>query len=295
MDRRHFFWLGLAGVSTLAAAGAVGFPAETKLKQAIIAAEKASGGRLGVAVFDSASGARFSHRGDERFALCSTFKLLLVTAVLCRVDRGTETLTRRIAVARADILGNSSFSETRIAATASLAELAEATITLSDNTAANLLLPSVGGPAGLTQFLRGIGDGVTRLDRKEPALGQSEPGDPRDTTSPNAMVAALHRILLGDVLSPHSRALLEAWLRATKTGLYRLRAGLPLSWQIGHKTGTGDHGTANDVAILWPPAHPPLSRRPPLLVASYLTQSPAPEGQRDAIHASVARAIANAF
>jgi len=301
MDRRDFLWSGgcaLAAISQLTAAQAAAFPAAEKLKIAIIAAEKASGGRLGVSVLDSATGAQFSYRGGERFPLCSTFKLLLVTAVLCRVDRGEETLTRRLAVVQADILGNSLFSETRVASTAStasLAELAEAAITVSDNTAANLLLPSVGGPAGLTAFLRSLGDAVTRLDHGEPALGQSKPGDPRDTTSPDAMVATLRRILLADVLKPASLLLLETWLRATKTGTTRLAAGLPAAWQIGHKTGTGAYGTANDVAILWPPSLPPLSSRPPLLVASYLTGSTVAEAQRDATHAAVAKAIVAAF
>jgi beta-lactamase class A len=273
----------------LTAADAIGFPAEDKLKTAVMAAEKASGGRLGVSVLDSATGAQFSYRSGERFPLCSTFKLLLVTAVLCRVDRGEETLARRLAVVKTNILGNSSFSETRVASSASLAELAEAAITVSDNTAANLLLPSVGGPAGLTRFLRSLGDDVTRLDHGEPALGQSKPGDPRDTTSPDAMVATMRRILLADVLKPASRLLLETWLRTAKNGTTRLPAGFPADWQIGHKTGTGAYGTANDVAILWPPG------RPPLIVASYLTESTVPEPQRDATHAAIAKAIAASF
>lgn len=286
MDRRHFLWAGLAGVSTLAVAGAVVFPAEDKLKLAVMAAEKASGGRLGVTVLDSATAARFSYRGADRFPLCSTFKLLLVTAILCRVDRGEESLTRRIAVVQADILGNSPFSKTRVASTASLAELCQFTITQSDNAAANLLLPVVGGPAGLTKFLRNIGDAVTRSDRNEPTMGEATPGDPRDTTSPDAMAATLRRILFADVLKPASRLLLETWLRASETGAHRLRAGLPPTWQVANKTGTGDHGTTNDVAILWPPG------RPPLIVASYLTTSQLDASKREAIHANVARAIA---
>lgn len=292
MDRRVFLWTSgcvLAGAASLAAAKDLAFPQQAELAQAVLAAEKASGGRLGLSVIDTGSGARFAHRGGERFAMCSTFKLLLVTAVLCRVDMGHENLSRRVAVLKADILGNSPFSESRIASTASLAELAEATITLSDNTAANLLLPAIGGPAGLTAFLRRIGDSVTRSDRPETDLGAAVPGDPRDTTTPDAMAATVRKILLGDVLKPASRLLLEGWLRATKTGAKRLRAGLPADWQEGDKTGTGEHGTTNDVAILWPPG------KPPLIVASFLTESPLDQPARQAILARIGKAIAKAY
>jgi beta-lactamase class A len=152
-----------------------------------------------------------------------------------------------------------------------------------------MLLPSIGGPAGLTRFIRASGDPVTRLDRDEPALGAGVPGDPRDTTSPAAMAGLVRRILLTGLLASSSRQQLEEWLVSTRTGAHRLRAGLPGGWRVGDKTGTGNNGSDNDVAILWPP------HRAPLIVASYLTESARDAVDLDATHARVARAIVAAI
>jgi beta-lactamase class A len=261
---------------------------EEMLKQAISRIEAASGGRLGVAVRDTGSGKHFSHRGDERFAMCSTFKFLLAAAILARVDKGEESLDRTLPVAAGDILPNSPVSEKHVGGTLSIDTLCEAVIIVSDNAAANLLLAAIDGPAALTGFLRGIGDEVTRLDRYEIEMSEAAPGDPRDTTSPNAMLTDLDRLVLGTVLSEASREKLTGWLIANKTGDTRLRAGLPKGWRVGDKTGTGGHGTNNDVAVIWPPESSPL------LVTSYLTESRLDADGRNAVHADVARAVAAA-
>lgn len=289
MDRRSFLWTSgcvLAGAATLATAKEIGFPQDDKLRDAVIAAEKASGGRLGVAVLDTASGARFAYRGDERFPMCSTFKLPLVATILYRADRGEVDLQRRIAVSKSDIVGWSPFARAHLGTEASILELCQAAISLSDNAAANLLLPVIGDPAGLTQTLRKFGDTVTRSDRNEPTMASATPGDPRDTTSPRAMADLVRQFLFSDLLKPGTRKQLEDWLLASETGLSRLRAGMPASWRIGHKTGTGPHGTANDVAVLYPPA------RTPLIAACYLTQGAGDDAKRDAVLAEVGRAIA---
>lgn len=295
MDRRSFLWTGGCALAAVGmgkdglAASQPGFADEKTVRDAVIAAERSSGGRLGVAILDIATGARFAYRGDERFPLCSTFKLPLAAAVLHRVDRGQDRLSRRIRVTPRDLLGNSPFSKQRIGSDASVGELCRAAIVFSDNSAANLLLPSIGGPVGLTRFIRALGDPVTRLDRDEPALGAGVPGDPRDTTSPAAMTGLVRRILLTGLLAAPSRKQLEDCLVATRTGAHRLRAGLPDGWRVGDKTGTGNNGSNNDVAILWPP------RRAPLIVASYLAESRRSGADQDATHVHVARAIAAAF
>ena len=135
-------------------------------------------------------------------------------------------------------------------------DLAAAAVELSDNTAANLLLTLVGGPAALTAWLRALGDPITRLDRNEPTLNSNLPGDKRDTTTPNAMVATMRRILIGNTLAPTSRVRLLDWMKASTPGLHRLRAGLPPNWSAGDKPGTGDNGAVNDLAILWPSKRP---------------------------------------
>ena len=244
-------------------------------------------GRLGVAVRDTGSDAIVTYRGDERFPLCSTFKALACGAVLARVDAGQESLDRRIVFAAADLVPYSPVTQTRVgAAGMTLAEICEAAITRSDNTAGNLILASLGGPDGVTDFARAMGDGVTRLDRTETALNTAIPGDPRDTTTPAAMAANLAALVLGPRLAPASRTQLQASLLANKTGDARLRAGLPVGWRIGDKTGSGDHGTANDVGVIWPPAHAPL------VVCVYLTDTSAAADVANAAIAQIARTIA---
>ncbi|MGA0611263.1 class A beta-lactamase [Caldimonas sp. KR1-144] len=250
------------------------------------AIERRAEARLGVAVLDTATGALDGHRLDERFAMCSTFKWLAAALVLRRVDQGQERLDRRVRVQRSDLLSYSPVTEKRVGgAGMTVAELCEAAVAASDNAAANLLLASFGGPAALTRFARTLGDDKTRLDRIEPALNESRPGDERDTTTPRAMAHSLRTAALGDALSGASRAQLVRWLQATVTGTERLRAGLPDDWRIGHKTGTGERGSTNDVAVLWPP------RRAPIVVAAYLTDSEAPFARREAALAAVARSV----
>lgn len=251
------------------------------------AIESAVGGRLGVAVLDTATGRTAGYRLDECFPMCSTFKWLLASLVLQRVDAGHERLERRIRFGSEVLLSNSGVAEKHVGAEGmTVAELCEAAVTVSDNAAANLLLKSVGGPAAVTRHARYLGDTMTRLDRIEPALNEARSGDPRDTTTPRAMSVALRSALVGNALSLAGRAQLLQWMEATKTGDDRLRAGLPASWRVGDKTGTGSHGSTNDVAIVMPPS------RAPLIVVAYLTQTTAPMPQRNAALANVGRAVA---
>ncbi|QWP78380.1 class A beta-lactamase [Lysobacter sp. K5869] len=296
MQRRAF--LQCTGTLLLAGGAAASFgaaalspnkpsAADTALRARLSALEKRSGGRLGVSLLDTGDGRRFDLRGDERFAMCSTFKFLLSAAVLRKADLGDLELQQRIAVPKSALVPHAPFTGpiAEAGGDASLAQLCEATMTLSDNPAANLLLPLIGHPTGLTKFLRGIGDPVTRLDRNEPELNSAIPGDPRDTTSPNAMVASMRTLLLGEALSAASRQQLTDWLIANQTGDKRLRAGLPKDWRIGDKTGSGN-GTTNDIAIVWP------TGRKPVLIATYLTQAKGEDEQRSAILADAARALA---
>jgi beta-lactamase class A len=250
--------------------------------------ERASGGDLGVQIVDTSTGATFGHRAGERFLMCSTFKLLASALVLHRVDRGRESLARRIVYRAADLVPYSPVTEKHVGgAGLSLGELCEATLTTSDNTAANLILASYGGPRALTAFVRALGDTVTRFDRTEPTLNRWQGA--LDTTSPRAMAQSLQRVALGDALRPASRDTLQRWLRANLTGKARLEAGLPAGWSIGDKTGsTDDDGvgaTTNDIAVVWPPG------RAPLLVTAYLTRSRASAAARNATLAQVGQLL----
>lgn len=246
--------------------------------------EARTGGRLGVAVIHTGSGATYGHRADERFPLCSSFKALAAAALLAKVDAGEETLDRRVQFTKADLAAYSPVTEKLVGQGITLAQACNATVTVSDNTAGNIVLAAIGGPAGLTAFLRSHGDDVTRLDRNEPSLNEARPGDPRDTTSPAAMAGLFRTLVLGEALKPASRSRLKAWLIANKTGDARLRAGVPAGWAVGDKTGTCNKRTPNDTGIFWPPGG-----AAPIIVSVYIAEAKADPDVLNAAIAEVAR------
>ncbi|HEY5205083.1 MAG TPA: class A beta-lactamase [Roseiarcus sp.] len=292
MHRRSFL-AALAASAACVRARAAAPSAEQRLALAnkrLAGIEAREGGRLGVFARDTGAGATIEHRADERFPMCSTFKLLTAAAALKRVDQGAERLDRKIAYGPSDLLEYAPIAKAHVAEGGmTLADLCAAAIDWSDNTAGNLVLHSIGGPAGFTQFARSLGDEVTRLDRNEPTLNESLPGDPRDTTSPRAMAATMQKVLVGDALSESSRRQLQTWLINDKVGDKRLRAGLPSSWRIGDKTGTGERGSTNAVAIIWQPG------RAPLIATVYYTESSAPMDARNAVHKEIGALIAESF
>jgi beta-lactamase class A len=239
---------------------------------------------------DTGTGGTLAYRAGERFLMCSTFKLPLVARVYQRVGEGAESLERVIPFGAGDVLEHAPVTSRHADGKGmTVAALVDAVLEASDNTAANLLLASVGGPQGLTGWLRTLGDTVTRLDRTEPALNTPLAGRDDDTTTPAAMVADLRRILLGGALPDALRKRLLDGLEAGAIGAARLKAGLPKGWRIAHKTGSGDDGATNDIGILFPPG------RPPILVAAYYIGSKAPREAREAVLAEVARLVASEF
>lgn len=253
--------------------------------------EASLNGRLGVYAIDTdtGSGAVLGYRGAERFPVCSTFKVVLAGAILERSTREPGLLGQRIRYAASDLVSYSPITETHVSAGMTVAELCAAAIRYSDNTAANLLLKLVGGPAGLTAYARTQGDPSFRLDRWETELNTAEPGDLRDTSTPQAMAGTLQRLCLADQLPLQQRVQLQDWLRGNTTGGTRIRAGVPSSWQVGDKTGTGSYGSANDIALLWPP------QRAPLVVAIYTTSHRQDADARSDILASAARVCVEAL
>lgn len=285
LARRQFLTLsGAALASALLPVGLAGAAETTSAPAAPVTAadfaalEKASGGRLGVCLWNPGSGARYGHRMDERFPMCSTVKFPLSAAVLQHVDAGRLSLDQRVPVQQSDILDHSPFTGRHVGKSMTVRDLCRATMIVSDNAAANLLLPLIGGPAGLTTFLRQHGDRVTVSARNEPELNRFAAGDPRDTTSPAAMAGNLQRFLLGDVLKDASRQQLADWLIDNQTGDARLRAGLPQGWRVGDKTGSNGRDTTNDIAVLWP-----LAGGTPWLLVSYLQGSPLDDDGRNDI------------
>lgn len=291
--RRRFTTAAAAALAAAALARAQPARAEgaaaDALARRLTAIERALGGRLGVAAIEDGMGRGWTHRAGERFPLCSVFKALACGAVLAGVDAGQERLARRVAVRRDDLVPHSPVTEGRVGSGMTLGELCAAAMTRSDNTAGNLILGRLGGPAGLTAFARSLGDAATRLDRWETALNEAAPGDPRDTTTPAAMAADLRALALGAALSPRSRARFVDWLVDNRTGDARLRAGLPRDWRVGDKTGTGGHGSTNDVAVVWPPG------RPAWVVCVFVTDTRASLDARNEAVAEVGRTLAHSI
>lgn len=293
MTSRRSFISGLAVVLT-APVGAIAKAATSPTKfdgvlPKIRRIEAKSGGRLGVSCRISGTTAQFGYREDELFPMCSTFKALAAAFILHRVDGGIEQLDRSIKIPHDAVIANSPTTKKHAGGEMTVAQLCEAAVTVSDNGAANLLLESFGGPAQLTAYLRSIGDKVTRLDRIEPELNESLPGDARDTTSALAMADNFERLTIGNSLSKKSRAQLVDWLMANKTGDERIRVALPKGWICGDKTGTGARGSTNDAAVIWPASGNPI------LMSVYLTGTKQTLAKRNAVIASVSRALVEAI
>jgi len=252
------------------------------------AIHKRIGGRLGVHVLDSQSGRRIGYNDGQRYAMASTFKLSLAAALLWQVSRGAFPLAHKLPVSREDVVSHSPVVEAALASGTSdmsIQELCAAAVVHSDNTAANILLKGIGGPQAFTQFMRTIGDEVTRLDRFETMLNSNLPGDERDTTTPRAMVDSMLKIFTQDVLTVPSRAMLIDWIGQSKTGLDRVRAGLPKSWQSGDKTGTSQNGAVNDLVLTYPPG------RRPILIAVYMSESKLDTSTLKAAHAEIGKLV----
>ena len=256
----------------------------------IAAIEARLGGRIGVAGLDTGNGKRIDYRAEERFPLCSTFKFLAAAAVLKRVDEKKDKLDRFVSYDAKDILEYAPVTKAHLGnGGMTIDALCAAAIEQSDNTGGNLLLEAIGGPVGLTNFARDLGDRMTRLDRKEPELNSAIPGDDRDTTTPASMLGDIRQLLVGNTLSASSRQQLQEWLQANETGAAMIRVGIPTNWIVGDKTGRGANGATNDVAIVHPPD------RAPIVLAIYCVGSTASANDRAAAVAEAAKVVAESF
>jgi beta-lactamase class A len=261
LDRRGV----LAGAGALGVAACVPIAADTPARfgARLRIVEAGANGVLGASFFDTGTGTLVGHNGYARFPLLSSFKLSLAALLLDRDQAGVIDADERITWTRGDLVENSPFTTERLESGATLRDLAEATQKTSDNTAANLLLRRMGGPEALTAFWRRLGDEASRLDRFETELNNVSPGELRDTTTPDAMARTVAALLYGDTLDPKRRALLRQWMVDTRTGVARVRAGLPPEWLAGDRTGTslwpGMGSVYVDVGFVEPPGRAPIT------------------------------------
>jgi len=295
LSRRNAL-LGLGAVG-LGAAGLAGcgekFDKIVGLGKRMAEIQTQHGGRVGVSMLlgsgDTSSNGSLNVQSTERFAMCSTFKWVLAAAILQQVDQGKLKVAQEVKYSKADLLEYAPVTTMHVAAgKMTIGDLCAAAISLSDNTAANLLFPLVGGPAGLTAFVRGLGDSVTRFDRTEPTLNTNVEKDEQDTTTPEAMSTLLRTVFTGSVLKPKSLKLLKDWMLATTTGKDRIRAGVPAGYIVGDKTGTGANGAVNDVAVIWPPAKDGKEQAP-MFLSIYTTGGTLDEAGRNKVIADLTR------
>lgn len=292
----HALWALPLLPSLARAQSALSSPLQQLLSSQIAALEASAGGRIGLALIDTADGSQLGYRADERFPFCSTGKVLAVAAILKRSMSQPALLQQRAQFSpqQVDASGYAPITAKHIGDGMTIAELCAAALSYSDNAAMNLLLDLLAsttqsGAQAVTVYARTIGDTTFRLDRTEPSLNTAIPDDPRDTSTPLAMSTTLKRLLLGDALAVAQRNLLQQWLKDNTTGDKRIRAGVPQGWQVGDKTGTGAYGTTNDLAILWPQS------RAPIILAIYYTQVDPKAVARDEVVASATRITLRVF
>lgn len=247
--------------------------------------ERQAGGRLGVALLDHTGDPLVVYRADERFPLCSTSKILAISALLKVAESEPNLLRHEVRIQRADLVNYNPITARHVGGTLTYADLCAAAMQYSDNAAMNLILKRLDGPAAVTRFARTIGDNTFRLDRQEPELNTAIPGDVRDTSTPRAMAGSLRHLALGRALAPAERAQLVDWMKGNTTGNASIRAGAPVGWEVADKTGMGGYGTINDVAVLWPP------HSPPLVLAVYFTQSSPNARPRPEVIAAATRIV----
>jgi len=225
------------------------------VRSRLAALERRRDARLGVMAIDTGSGETLSHRADERFALASTVKVLLAAVVLDRLS--ADDLEERLFWTEADLVAHSPITELFVEDGMTVRQLIDAALTISDNTATNVLFELVGGPAAVDDRLAGLGDSVTSVDRVEPELNDWRPGEVRDTSTPRALAEVVRDLVLGDRLHHDDRRLLDDELGDSLTGAALVRAGVPDTWRVGDKSGTASYGTRNNVAVVHPPGRAP--------------------------------------
>jgi beta-lactamase class A len=271
-------------------ANAQQIPTTASIQKKFAELEATSDGRLGVSAINTANNARIQYRAEERFPLCSTSKVMVVAAILKQSEENESLLQKRITYRKKEVekSGYTPITQQHLSNGMSVNELCQAAIEYSDNMAMNLLMKTLGGPVAVTTYARSIDDHTFQLDQWEPELNTA-PNNNRDTTTPNAMAKSLKQLTLGDVLAPSQQEQLKTWLKNNTTGNARIRAGVPKGWIVGDKTGTGDYGTSNDIAIIWPP------NCSPIILAIYFTQNKKGATLRENVIASTTHLVLDEF
>jgi len=284
-----FIVLNLMGIS-MQAFGSKPSEQTVSVQEQLAHLEASSGGQLGVAAIDTGNNQRIQYRANEYFPMGCTSKVIGVAAILKKSMKNSQLLQERVMYKKNDLTNWTPITEKHLTDGMTVAELCEAAISYSDNTAMNLLTKKLGGPAGLNTFARSIQDKHFKLDHWWPDEALSSPESREDESTPAAMEASLHKLILGNVLASSQREMLITWLKNNVTGDSRIRAGVPKGWVVGDKTGSGFHyGTTNDIAVIWPP------KCAPIIVTIFYSGNKKEAPKREDIIASATRILINAY
>jgi len=259
------------------------------IAQKIEEIERELGARVGVSIYNVSTNELWDYKGNSRFPLMSTFKTLACAKLLADVDRGDQSFDTSVEITEDSLITWSPVTEKHVGEKFSLKQACSAAMLMSDNTAANIVLDGINGPKALTQFMRAIGDNVTRLDRVEPYLNEAKAGDVRDTTTPNAMVKSLGELLFGSVLSTTDKEQLKQWMMDNKVSDSLLRSVLPQGWLIADRSGAGGFGSRGITAVAW------SENKSPLIIGIYLTQTEASFESRNKSIAEIGQEIFNYY
>jgi beta-lactamase class A len=258
-----------------------------KFYESIVKLEKSLNfnGRIGVYAINIFDNKIIGYKEEERFPFCSTSKLIVVSLLLKNMESNPIYLAKVIQYNKRDVKrsGYAPVTSNNLNQGMDLLSLAKAAIEHSDNLAMNLIIKEVGGISEVNKFAKIINDHSFRLDRMEPELNTSIPNDIRDTTTPKAMVNTLQKLILGNVLNLNSKNLLLDMLKHNTTGATKIRSVIPNNWVVADKTGSGDYGTNNDIAIIYP------FESKPIIIAIYTTQFIKKSKRNDRIVSDVAK------
>ncbi|MDP3269525.1 MAG: class A beta-lactamase [Legionella sp.] len=257
------------------------------IQQKLAELENSSGGRIGIYAINTANGTHLQYHANERFPMGCTSKVIGVATILNKSVSDSSLLSQKVSYTKKDLTNWNPITEKHLATGMTVSELCSASISYSDNAAMNLLVKKMGGLEQINVFARSIHNDSFRQDNgwPEEALSGGQ-GNLNDSSTPKAMAESLQKLAFTDALAKPQRELLVSWLKATTTGDFRIRAGVPKGWVVADKTGTGStYGTTNDIGIIWPP------KCAPIVVAVYYTSNDKKAVKREDVVASVTRIL----
>lgn len=215
--------------------GATSSPGMSSLEQQLSYLVASKSADVGIAALDLNTGQSISIKGGTPFPMASTVKVAVAALYLAQVDHGRRSLDDTID-------GQSARS------------LMARMLIHSDNRATDILLKDLGGPTRLHDWLAANGVTGLRVDRTIAQLlsARRDLWDRRDSSTPTAMVDLLKRLYNAELIKPESRNYLLKLMAQCETGRNRMKALLPISAAVEHKTGTLN-GLADDVGFITMP------------------------------------------